>query len=123
VRGLNDGSKRLTMRNLIRQWKADLVCLQETKLQSMSRSVIRSLWGGHHVDWLFVGSNGASRGILLLWDKRCLEKLDEALGLFSASCKFCCVVSGYEWAFTGVYGPHDAPTRRVFWEEMAGVDS
>jgi exonuclease III len=123
VRGLNEGSKRLTVRNLLRQWKADLVCLQETKLQSMSRSLIRSLWGGHHVDWLFVGSNGASGGLLILWDKRCLEKVDEALGLHTASCKFRCVASGFEWAFTGVYGPHDVSARRVFWEEMAGVHS
>ena len=36
VRGLNDGSKRLTVRHLLKQWKADLVCLQETKLQSMT---------------------------------------------------------------------------------------
>ena len=50
VRGLNDGSKRLMVRHLLKQWKADLVCLQETKLQSLSRSVVRSLWGGHHVN-------------------------------------------------------------------------
>jgi hypothetical protein len=99
VRGLNDGNKRLQVRHLLKQWKADLVCLQETKLQSLSRSLIGSLWGGHHVDWLFVGSNGASGGILLLWDKRCPENIDEALGLFTASCKFRCVASGFEWAF------------------------
>ena len=87
-RGLNNGSKRLMVRHILKQWKADLVCLQETKLQSLSRGLVRSLWGGHHVDWLFVGSNGASGGILLLWDNRSLEKIDEVLGLHIASCKF-----------------------------------
>ena len=123
VRGLNDGSKRLMVRHLLKQWKADLVCLQETKLQSLSRGLIRSLWGGHHVDWLFVGSNGASGGILLLWDNRSLQKIDEALGLYTASCKFRSVSSGFEWAFTGVYGPHDLPARRILWDEMSGVVS
>jgi endonuclease/exonuclease/phosphatase family metal-dependent hydrolase len=33
VRGLNEGGKRLKVRNLIRQWKADIICLQETKLE------------------------------------------------------------------------------------------
>jgi hypothetical protein len=75
------------------------------------------------VDWLFVGSNRASGAILLLWDKQSLEKIDEALGLFTASCKFRCVSSRFEWAFTGVYGPHDAFTRRIFWEEMSSVES
>ena len=55
------------------------------------------------MDWLFVGSNGASGGILLLWEKRSLEKIDEAMGLFTASYKFRCITSGFEWAFTGVY--------------------
>ena len=33
VRGLNDFSKRLRVKNLHKQWKADLVCLQEMKLR------------------------------------------------------------------------------------------
>jgi hypothetical protein len=52
-----------------------------------------------------------------------LEKIDEALGLFTASCKFRCVAFGYVWAFTRVYGPHDVFARRIFWEEMSGVNS
>jgi exonuclease III len=28
VRGLNEGGKRLKVRNLIRQWNADIICLQ-----------------------------------------------------------------------------------------------
>jgi hypothetical protein len=75
------------------------------------------------VDWLFVGSNGASGGILLLWDRRSMEKINEALGLFMASCKFCCVDTGFEWAFTRVHGPNADNNRSLFWEEMSGVGS
>jgi exonuclease III len=42
--------KCLRVRNLLREWKVDIVCFQETKLEVMSRSVVRSLWGCHHVD-------------------------------------------------------------------------
>ena len=52
-----------------------------------------------------------------------MEKIDEALGLFIASCKFRCVDTGFEWAFTGVYGPNADLDRRLFWEEMSGVGS
>jgi hypothetical protein len=45
VRGLNEKEKRLRIRGLLRDWKADIVCLQETKLEYISREVIRSLWG------------------------------------------------------------------------------
>jgi len=42
VRGLNAIDKRPTIRGLLRDWKADVVCLLETKLESISREVVRS---------------------------------------------------------------------------------
>jgi hypothetical protein len=50
--------------------------------------VIRSLWGNNHVDWTSLGSNGASGGILLMWDRRVVEKVEEATRIYSLSCKF-----------------------------------
>ena len=37
VRGLNDSQKRLVVRNLLREWKCDIVFLQETKLAGIDR--------------------------------------------------------------------------------------
>ena len=37
VRGLNDPQKRLVVKNLLREWKCNIVCLQETKIASMNR--------------------------------------------------------------------------------------
>ena len=37
VRGLNNSLKRLVVRNLLREWNCDVVCLQETKLAGMDR--------------------------------------------------------------------------------------
>ena len=44
---------------------------------------MKTLWGCPHLDWLSLGSNGASGGILLMWDKRVLEKWDEVAGHLS----------------------------------------
>ena len=104
VRGLNEQDKRLWVRNLIRKWKADIVCLQETKLELINKGVICSLWGGQHVDWLYLCSMGASGGVLLMWDNRVVDKVEEAVGHFSVSCKFKNVVDNFVWAFTGDYG-------------------
>ena len=46
VRGLNELDKRLQVRNLICKWKADFVCLQETKMEFINRGVVCNLWGG-----------------------------------------------------------------------------
>jgi hypothetical protein len=43
----------------------------------VSRGIVRSLWGYHHVDWCFLGSSKASRGILLMWDMKTIEKIEE----------------------------------------------
>ena len=40
VRGLNDPWKRLVVKNLLREWKCDVVCLQETKIASMNRRFV-----------------------------------------------------------------------------------
>uniref|UniRef100_A0A2N9G614 Uncharacterized protein n=1 Tax=Fagus sylvatica TaxID=28930 RepID=A0A2N9G614_FAGSY len=118
---ITDSHKCLRMRNLIRMWKADIICLQETKLAVITRRVVQSLWGNQHVDWISLGSNGAAGGILLMWDKRVVEKVDEAAGYYSLSCKFRNVLDQFEWSFSGVYGPNLDRERGLLWEELAGL--
>jgi hypothetical protein len=50
VRGLNAEEKRLRIRGLMSDWKADIVCLEETKMEVITKEVVRSLWGCHFVD-------------------------------------------------------------------------
>lgn len=71
---LNEGDKCLRVRNLLREWKVDIVCFQETKLEVMSHSVVYSLWGCHHVDQCYLDSRGVSGSVLIMWDKRVVEK-------------------------------------------------
>jgi hypothetical protein len=70
VRGVNERNKRLRIRNLLQDWKVDIVCFQETKLFSLSRRLVQSLWRCNYVDWVCLDSCGALGGILILWDKR-----------------------------------------------------
>lgn len=45
VRGLNVKEKRVVVKSLLKGWKADVVCLQETKLNEMSMMIVKELWG------------------------------------------------------------------------------
>ena len=123
VRGLNDCEKRLRIQNMIKGWGANIICLQETKMELITRREIRSLWGCQHLDWLHLGSIGASRGVLVMWDRRMVEKIDEAVGRFSVSCKFKNAVDLFVWAFIGVYGPNSDHDRCLLWEELTGIHS
>ncbi len=59
----------------------------------------------------------------MMWDRRVVEKMDEAVGLFSVSCKFRCVADQYDWAFSGVYGLQFDRDKRVMWEELSRLAS
>ena len=60
-------------------------------------------------------------GVLVMWDRRTVEKIDEAVGWFSVSCKLKNVEDQFEWAFTGIYGPNSDLDRWLLWEELAGI--
>ena len=123
MRGLNEGFKRLRVRRLLSQWKVDIVCLRETKLEMISTSLVQSLWRCPYAEWCYVASIGASGGILLMWDRRVVSKVDVCVGNFVAASYFRNVKDDLEWAFTGVYGPNRDIHRRRLWEELVGVMS
>ena len=123
VRGLNESNKRLRIRALLRQWKADVICLQETKLKIISRRIIRSIWSCQYVGWIYLPSKGASGCILVMWDKRVVECTDEFMGEYVVGCSFKNLEDGFVWAFAGVYGPNLDRERKRMWDELAGLCS
>ena len=46
VRGANDSDKRLIIKSFLNSQKAELVCLQETKIQKLDLGLVRSLGDG-----------------------------------------------------------------------------
>ena len=66
---------------------------------------------------------GASGRVLVMWDRRVIEIVEEAVGQFLVSCRFKNVVDQFEWAFTGVYGPNSDKDRRLLWEELSSLCS
>jgi exonuclease III len=96
VRGLNEGKKRMRVRRLLSQWKVDIVCLQETKLELITHGLVQSLWRCPYVEWSYVASNGALGGILLMWDRRAVSKVEVCQGNFVAACSFRNVDDGME---------------------------
>jgi hypothetical protein len=101
----------------------DIVCFQETKISWFTPSLVQSLWRYPYVEWCFVAAEGASGGILLMWDCRVVSKIDMCLGFYVAACIFRNVKDGLVWAFAWVYGLNRDNLKRRLWEELAGLMS
>ena len=99
----------------------DLFCLQETKIQAMSKGVVRSLGIGRFLDWGALDASGFAGGILICWDKRTLDVLELEVGQFSISCRFRNMEDGLVWMFTGVYGSFSMEERECLWEESGAI--
>ncbi|KAG2718513.1 hypothetical protein I3760_03G224000 [Carya illinoinensis] len=123
VRGINDVNKRLHIRSLLRSWKVDIVCLQETTLCGIDRYIIRSLWDLSFVGWCYLASSEASGGVLVMWNKRVVEMVEDCIGLFSIAVTFKNIEDGWMWALAGVYRPDVDRERSYLWEEFAGLYS
>ena len=119
VRGLNNPQKREVCKNLLKEWKCDIVCFQETKVFSIDVAFVRSLWGSPFIDWVVLDAVQTLGGVLLIWDKRVFGKLDVIVGQFSVSVLLRGVVDDFVWACTGVYGPNDDGQRSILWEELS----
>ncbi|XP_059658982.1 uncharacterized protein LOC132305342 [Cornus florida] len=88
IRGLNDPDKRKVVKVALKKWNAHVICLQDTKLASISDDVVRSLWGSRFVDWEALNASDKSGGILIMWDHRWMSRTNIWKGLFSLSCVF-----------------------------------
>ena len=68
VRSLNDQDKRRQVKHLLKLWQANMICLQETKLDLINRELISSLW----VYIMWIGCISVPMGlhgvIIPMWD-------------------------------------------------------
>ena len=69
--------------------------MQETTLEDVSLSVIRSLWGHYYVGFAFLKAVGASGGIIVMWDKSTFSLVSSSQGNFSITCIFQTVEGGF----------------------------
>uniref|UniRef100_A0A2N9EKG6 Reverse transcriptase domain-containing protein n=1 Tax=Fagus sylvatica TaxID=28930 RepID=A0A2N9EKG6_FAGSY len=94
-------------------YKGDVKALEEM----MSKWVEGSKW----VEAL--NAINTAGGVLFMWDKRVLEKIDSAVDRFSVSCHWKGVEDGFKWSGTRVYGPTLDSERIAFWYELTTISN
>ncbi|WMV42289.1 hypothetical protein MTR67_035674 [Solanum verrucosum] len=68
VRGLNDRDKRRLVNSVMEGWNADIICLQENKLEGNMEEKVGHIRGGRWIKYASLEASGTRGGILKLCD-------------------------------------------------------
>lgn len=73
VRGLDDPSKRLQIKNMMNTCRADVYCFPETKISGDISGIVKDLWANKKVKYAQLEAQGTRGGIITLWDSSIWE--------------------------------------------------
>jgi len=120
VRGLNDAARRNSVRDVILSSNAEIVCLQETKIEHMNQRVFLSVFGSSYDKFVALPANGTRGGILIAWKSNTCQAIATRVDTFSVSVWFS-EQEGRNWWFTGVYGPQEDEEKVLFLQELRNI--
>lgn len=118
IRGLGKKEKRRDVNDLIHQVKADMCCIQESKLKVVNSRIIKSTWGNANCEWDFAKSEGSSGGIITIWNPTVFRKVS------SWCCKNFLVISGFlmedgkDCTVINIYAPNCSTSRYELWDQL-----
>ena len=120
VRGLNNRAKRDSVKSLVVSLKPAVICLQETKMCSVSDFDILSILGSGYSNFVYGPAHGSRGGILVAWHDGTFASVASVIKDNSVSVQLKSV-SGPLWWFTGVYGPHQDSLKPAFLQELRDI--
>jgi exonuclease III len=120
VPDLNGVVRQDVVRKLVGSSRVDIVCLQETKMEDLSRIIVIRMLGLGFDNFRFLPSAGASGGILIVW-----HDLVGCHGSFRVDSHSVSVQlspdEGTPWWLTCVYGPQGTETKIQFLQELREI--
>ena len=121
IRGIGGGGKVRQMSKMIREERLGFVGVIETKKESIDHSMVKRIWGLNDCDWSSVDAQGASGGILCIWERSFLK-----LETIQKGDRRVCIkgfINDLEMvgAIIVVYGYHDMNMKRRLWQEILDV--
>lgn len=120
VRGLNSRDRRDNVRTLVDSIRAMVVCLVETKLQTVNQWLVFSMLGMSFVDYAFVPAANTRGGVLVAARSPEVQLSEPHVGCFSVTVAVK-TDSADRWWLTVVYGPQFESEKALFLEELAAI--
>lgn len=117
VRSLNDAAHRELVKDTTSCVRPAVICLQETKISSMTSTVLLESVGYRLSSYHTLDAIGTRGGVLLGWDKDVVSLTDIECRLFTISATVRVLMSNNSFKITTCYGPADDGRK----EEFLGV--
>ena len=105
IRGINDSAKWLALRNKITESDCDIVCIQETKRDNFDGRYLLNFCPRKLKKFDYIPSNGASGGIITIWNDNLFAGETLHKNEYSISIRFTSKQTGECWILTNKYGP------------------
>lgn len=119
VRGLNGSAKQEDVKQVISIYKPDLVCLQETKLASVSHSTILNVLGHEYEDsFMYLPASGTRGGIILASRASVLQLQQSHLTANTITASVQDIRLNDQWSVTGIYGPQEDFDKKMFLRQI-----
>ncbi len=121
ARGLNNPGKRSLVKSVVSKYKKSVLCFQESKVETVSRSFLRSFVGTYFDKCHFVKSERASGGIITCWSSLVFSCTEVLMRNFSLTVRLKCLSSGVDFYVTNVYGPPSWDHKEDFCNKLSGL--
>ena len=121
VRGLNARARQDDLRLLVEDYRAAIVCIQESKLEVVTERVMLSMLGVQFRDFAYLPAS-VTRGGIIVAARAGVAALSEVhIGCFSVTVRVRSTLDGHEWWLTSVYGPQGDSDKVLFLEELCAI--
>ncbi len=109
------------MKSVVSNLRSSVLCFQETKVASVSRSFLRSFAGRFFDRCQLIESSGASGGIITCWSSNLFSCSEVLVRTFSLTVRLKLHASGPPFYVTNVYGPPTWDGKEDFCRELAAL--
>ncbi|XBI13889.1 hypothetical protein VPH35_140561 [Triticum aestivum] len=102
IRGLNSPTRRAVVNETAETHKLALLCLQETKIDEWSRSLVREVGGARLADCVVLPTTGTRGGAAIFWDRSRVDMQSHAIWRFSITAKITIIATTTSFSMTTV---------------------
>lgn len=114
IRGINSQAKWDALRDKISKSAPSIICLQETKHENFEYSYIRKFCPRHLNHFQFVPSEGASGGLIVIWNANLFTGTLVDSNRIVVTIHFVSTISNQSFHLSNIYGPSNLVDKAAF---------